>query len=289
MQQEKLHQVYKTVCDVPDGNGFKIEYMPQLLLYSDIDDCKAHVHSFYEILWFQDGRGAHTVDFMEYEVQPGTIFFLSPGQIHHFDKTDGYKGVAIKMCTDMMKEMKLFLKYNSFHTHDSTPYFTIDGDTSKALTQILEVMERESHNHKEFGNREILNSLLCIFLAFTQRHGSRATGKDLDSLKPSHQLFIRFRELVEQEYTKLHTVQEYADRLHVAIRTLHKSVNECSNKSPLSFINGRIILEAKRLVRYSNLMIKEIASELGYEDPSYFVKFFKRQTGHLPSYFREMD
>ena len=111
----------------------------------------------------------------------------------------------------------------------------------------------------------------------------------LDNMKPSHQLFVEFRRLVEQEFTRLHTVQDYADRLNVAVRTLNKCVNECSQKSPLAFINDRIVLEAKRMVRHTNMMIKEIAYELGYEDPSYFVKLFKRQTGHLPSDFREID
>ena len=95
--------------------------------------------------------------------------------------------------------------------------------------------------------------------------------------------------MVEKEYAHLHTVQEYADRLNVAIRTLHKSVNECSGRTPLALINDRIILEAKRMVRYTNLMIKEISAELGFEDPSYFVKLFKRHTGFLPSEFRESE
>ena len=111
----------------------------------------------------------------------------------------------------------------------------------------------------------------------------------LDNLKPSHQLFVQFRRMVDKEFMRLHTVQEYADGLNVAVRTLNKCVNECSQKSPLAFINDRIILESKRMVRYTSLMIKEIAYKLGYDDPSYFVKFFKRQTGYLPSDFREME
>ena len=77
--------------------------------------------------------------------------------------------------------------------------------------------------------------------------------------------------------------------LNVAVRTLNKCVNECSGNSPLTLINNRIILEAKRMVRYTEMMIKEIALELGFDDPSYFVKFFKRQTGYLPSEFREAE
>ena len=75
----------------------------------------------------------------------------------------------------------------------------------------------------------------------------------------------------------------------MAVRTLNKSVNECSGKSPLAFINERIILEAKLMAKYTNMMIKEISASLGYDDPSYFVKFFKRQTGYLPSEFRDLQ
>ena len=297
MTTEKLNQMYQVVCNAPGGNGFKVETMSEQFATSEIDDCMAHVHSFYEIIWFQEGEGHHTVDFLEYEVRPGTIFFLSPGQIHHYDRKDGYKGVTIKMCTDLMKDNtagntgigKMFLKYNAFHAYDSSPYYTIDETTAKMLLPLVDEMSEESLRYGEYGNIDILKSLLTIFMAKIERYGKHETVERLDTLRPSHQLFIQFRRMVEKEYTRLHTVQEYADRLNVAIRTLHKSVNECSGRTPLALINERIILEAKRMVRYTNMMIKEIAIDLGYDDPSYFVKLFKRHTGFLPSDFREME
>lgn len=294
MVLDNLKDKYRTVCDAPTGNGFLVEHMPEFFTTSDIDDCSPHVHSFYEILWFQEGEGRHTVDFIDYDVKPGTIFFFSPGQIHHFDRKHGYKGVAIKMCTDFMKDAgvvqsNLFLKYNAFHTYDTTPYYVIDDATAAMLQSLVDEMESEAQCGGQFGNIDILKSLLCIFLAKVQRHGLQESEVVLNTFKSGHQLFIQFRRLVEQEYATLHTVQEYADRLNVAVRTLNKCVNECSRKSPLAFINDRIILEAKRMVRYTSMMIKEIAYELGYDDPSYFVKFFKRQTGSLPSDFREQD
>lgn len=295
---------YNAVCRAPQGNGFRVEHMPDFLMKGEIDDCSPHVHSFYEILWFQEGEGMHSVDFVDYQVRPNTIFFLSPGQIHLFDN-DGedkiqylskYKGVAIKMCTDFMREQTTeantndtILKYNAFYTFDTVPYYIIDDATARELKVLVAQMEEESQHGGEFGNIDILKSLLRIFLVKIQRHGQREDRIHLDNLKPSHQLFIQFRRLVEQEHARLHTVQEYADRLNVAVRTLNKCVNECSNKSPLAFINDRIVLEAKRMVRHTNMMIKEIAYDLGYEDPSYFVKLFKRQTGYLPSDFRELE
>lgn len=297
---------YNAVCHAPQGNGFRVEHMPDFLMTGEIDDCSPHVHSFYEILWFQEGEGTHSVDFADYQVKPNTIFFLSPGQIHFFDNEgenkleylNKYKGLAIKMCTDFMRDHTIdtiqgnsdtILKYNAFYTFDTIPYYIIDDATARELQLLVDQMEEESQHSGEFGNIDILKSLIRIFLVKILRQGKQEGRIQLDNLKPSHQLFIQFRRLVEQEYTRLHTVQEYADRLNVAVRTLNKCVNECSNKSPLTFINDRIVLEAKRMVRHTNMMIKEIAYDLGYEDPSYFVKLFKRTTGHLPSDFREME
>lgn len=293
MNNDNLNEKYSAVCAAPGGNGFRIEHMPELFDRAEVDDCSPHVHSFYEILWFQEGTGRHTVDFVTYDVRPGTIFFLSPGQVHHFDVKSGYRGLAIKLCTDFMRDEdcagNLFLKYNVFHTFDTAPYYNIDEATADELAVLAGTMEEEAQRYGEFGNVDVLKSLLRIFLVKILRHGHQESALPLDTLRPSHQLFIQFRKLVEQEFTRLHTVQEYADRLNVATRTLNKCVNECSQKSPLAFINDRVVLEAKRMIRYTGLMIKEIAYELGYDDTSYFVKLFKRHTGYLPSDFREME
>lgn len=291
MKEVFLDHTQIAVCEAPEDNGMSIEHMSDFLLDDTFDDTSPHLHYFYEILWFHEGTGKHFVDFQEYEVKPDTIFFMSPGQVHHFDKNTGYRGITIKIRSDFMKYENntdnLFLKYNAFYTFDTTPCFHINKHTAAELITLTTSMEEEIRRKGDFGNREILKSLLRIFLVKIQRHGIQEGELHLDNLKPSHQLFLQFRRLVEQEYTRLHTVQEYADQLNVAVRTLNKCVNECSHTSPLAFINKRILLEGKRLVRYSNMSFKEIAYELGYDDPSYFVKFFKRNTGNLPSEFRQ--
>lgn len=74
--------------------------------------------------------------------------------------------------------------------------------------------------------------------------------------------------------------------LNVSSRTLTKYVGQCSYQSPLQMINERIVLEAKRMLQHSSMSIKEIAHTLGFNDPSYFVKLFKRLVGEMPSTFR---
>lgn len=293
MDTEHILHTYKSVCGTPSGSGFHIDYMPDFLYKGEIDDGCPHVHTFYEIIWFQEGRGTHTVDFQNYPVRPNTLFFLAPGQVHHFDGSSDYKGLTIKLCTDFMRTQgegsDLFLKYDVFHTFDRIPYYMVDDTVAQQLAVLVKDMEAELEAEGEFGHLDIIRSLLKIFLIKVHRYGTREGEVRLDELKPSHRLFVQFRQMVENEFTRLHTVQEYADALHVAVRTLNKCVNDCTDKSPLAFINERIILEAKRLVRHTDMMFKEISYELGFEDSSYFVKFFKRQTGYLPSDFRELD
>lgn len=293
MDTDYISHTFKSVCEAPAGKNFIVDYLPDFLHKGAIDDSTPHVHTFYEILWFQGGEGIHTVDFQEYRVKPNSIFFITPGQVHNFDDYPNYQGVSIKFCTDIMNEeygkSNLFLKYNVFHTYDTTPYFIIDDATAADLKVLVQNMEKEIATAQTFGHVDILRALLRIFLVKVYRDGKQEGELHLDDLKPSHRLFVTFRKAVESDFRTLHTVQDYAYRLNVSVRTLNKSVNECSGKSPLAFINDRIMLEAKRQIRYTDMMIKEIAYNLGYDDPSYFIKFFKRQTGYIPSDFRELD
>lgn len=291
MDTEVIQNIYNVVCDTPKGTPLTVEYMPDMLHNSNIDDSKPHVHTFYEILWFKEGEGTYTIDFQEYNVTPNTIFFISPGQVHHFDENRNYKGVVVKLCADFMREdgyNNLFLKYDIFNSYPTVPY-RIDEQTAIFLDEVVQGFENERVLVNEFGYMDILVSLVKMFLIKVYRHGTHEGEPQLNELRPCHRLFIRFRQLVEKEFCHVHTVKDYADRLNVAVRTLNKCVNDCTGMAPLSYINNRIMIEAMRQVRYTSQMVKEIAFNLGFEDPSYFVKFFKRETGLLPTDFRSKE
>ena len=293
MEQPQLDTIYNMVCNAPKGAELSIDYMPAFFEHDEMDNDSPHVHTFYEIIWFREGGGTHTVDFKEYPIEKDTLFFLAPGQVHFFDHAVEHKGILIKFCTDFLKEEHtdedIYIKYNLFNAFDSQPYCIISEDTAQRLLFVLRKLEEEQANENLIGHVDMLRSLTKIFLILIHRHCEKNNDNALNETKTSHRLFVQFRKALEQHYMRMHTVKEYADYLNVSAKTLSNSVLECAGKTPLSFINDRITLEAKRLVRFSNMMIKEIADYLGFDDPSYFVKFFKRQTGSLPSSFREQE
>jgi AraC-like DNA-binding protein len=293
MEQSNLETIYNMVCNAPKGTELSIDYMPDFFLHDTMDNDSPHVHTFYEIIWFREAGGIHTVDFKEYPIEKDMLFFLSPGQVHFFDHAVDHKGILIMFCTDFLKEEHtdedIYIKYNLFNAFDSQPYCTINEETAQHLLSVLHKLEEEQLNESLTGHVDMLRSLTKIFLVLVHRHCEKSSDHTLSEKKSSHRLFIMFRKTLEQQYMRKHTVKEYADSLNVSTKTLSNYVIESSGKTPLTFINDRITLEAKRLLRFSNMMVKEIADYLGFEDSSYFVKFFKRQTGHLPSAFREQE
>ena len=93
--------------------------------------------------------------------------------------------------------------------------------------------------------------------------------------------------LVERHFREKHQVKDYADLLFKSPKTLSNLFNKYGNKTPLSIIHERIVLEAKRLLLYSNKTTEEISFDLGYKDAGHFSKFFKKQEGLTPSTFKK--
>ena len=267
---------YDMVCDNPSGVGMELYRMPEFFQQlKGMETDTMHLHGFYEIIWFQKGSGTHYVDFNQYAIAPGTIFFISPGQIHSFDKKNDQEGYVLKICAEL------------FDDFVSLSCVTVQDKDSAALEMLIGAMQEELKKEDSLGHREALHALVKLFVIMVRRSYAEINPSAPNPHKVSYKAFLNFRKLIEENYCRMHTVKDYAALLNVSSKTLTLYVNECSKYSPLELINNRIILEAKRLLRYSVLSVKEIAFRLGFEDPSYFAKFFKRLVKQSPADYRE--
>ena len=267
---------YDMVCDNPSGVGMELYRMPEFFQQlKGVETDTMHLHGFYEIIWFQKGSGTHYVDFNQYAIAPGTIIFISPGQIHSFDTKHDQEGYVLKICAEL------------FDDFVSLSCVTVQDKDSAALEMLVAAMQEELKKEDSLGHREALHALVKLFVIMVRRSYAEINPSAPNPHKVSYKAFLNFRKLIEENYCRLHTVKDYASLLNVSSKTLTLYVNECSKYSPLELINNRIILEAKRLLRYSVLSVKEIAFRLGFEDPSYFAKFFKRLVKQSPADYRE--
>ena len=110
---------------------------------------------------------------------------------------------------------------------------------------------------------------------------------DKDIIKdPTFLLVNKFRNLVEQNFKEIHLVKEYADLVNESPAHLNKIVKSITGENASKFIIKRIVLEAKRLLIYTDLSNKEISFKMNYDDPSYFSRLFRKKVGTSPSEFR---
>ena len=267
---------YDMVCDNPSGVGLELYHMPAFFRQlKGMETDTMHMHGFYEIIWFQSGSGSHYVDFNRYPISAGSIFFISPGQIHSFDTSHDQQGYVLKVCTEL------------FDDFANLSCAKVQEKDSAALEMLVRAMEAELKNEDSLAHKEALQALVKLFVIMVRRSYEGLSPSTINPQKPSYKAFQNFRKLIEENYCRLHAVKDYASLLGVSSKTLTLYAGEFSNYTPLELINNRIILEAKRLLRYSILSVKEIAFRLGFDDPSYFGKFFKRIVKQSPADYRE--
>ena len=161
--------------------------------------------------------------------------------------------------------------------------------TDKGLQQfeIMRQMFFDDMSMEDHLQGEMLRSLLKRLLIVSTRL-LKDKFPDASVGLSQMELIRQYNILVEKHFKELHKVKEYAALLHKSPKTLSNLFSRHINKSPLNVINDRIILEAKRLLLYSDLSSDEIAVQLGYSDSGHFSKFFKRHTGSSPSTFKKL-
>lgn len=255
---------------------------------------KPHIHSFYQIIWFKTGKGKHFVDFKEYDVTDNSIFFIGKDQVHYFDDNIDYTGVLLHFNESFLvqknSEVEFFLKCNLFNNPYQTPSCCVGSYIDNILDEYLKLIRKELDKENEFGQDELLRLYLKAFLIQVQRRKNEF-GKNTEQpsfiIDDKRMQLIKFINLVDENYKKGLTVSEYAKQMYISSRTLSDLTNQLLGKSPSVIIQERIVLESQRLLLHSEMNVNQIAYRLGFDDPSYFVKYFKKHTKVSPSEFRK--
>lgn len=254
-----------------------------------------HCHNFYSIFWFNSGEGTHIVDFDEYEIEQGTVFFLSPKPIHTYRNLSNVDGIAMCFPEDFLlkidNELQGRIKTKMFYPANGFAHCKISEAAKEKMMPIVKLMQEASALQYEDKSLQAsyFASLLSLLLIDMIRLGEWGDSSFSSVSSDSFQVYAKFVQMVEDNYIEHHAVKDYIEKLGVSQTTLNLYTQQYAKTTPLKIINNRIILEAKRLLCYSTTRTKQIAFYLGFKDDSYFVKLFKRNVGMSPVEFREKE
>lgn len=281
IEQYHLHKTYpeKLQFEVYDLNAYRKSSADKAAV--------AHSHSYYQIIWFFEVGGTHTVDFKSFEIKKNTILFVNKDQVHAFDDNLEINGWLIHFNESffMHSDVDIFLKYNVFNSPQN-PCYSIDNTTTNIGLSYINLIQEELAIRDRFGSEDVIRYLLKSFLINLERIHRKDSDKIIELTNQYEFQFYKFKELLEESYAKNVSVQEYAEALHVSSKTLATITKSIVGKPPSQLIAERVVLEAKRLLKFTSLQISEIAFRLGFDDASYFVKYFKRYMNISPSSYR---
>ena len=240
-----------------------------------------HRHSFYYLLVIEKGAGRHEIDFVSYTVGKRSVFFIRPGQVHQLSLQPGCSGYLVTF---------------------SGSYYPATGKTSghllrqpntaccipepavfNKLISLLALLYQEYNCPHPENTPQAIAAYLNIILIELARQ-TQATQPQASYEQEQLDLFSA---LLEKHIAEYKQVSDYAGLLHLSTYQLNTITKKILGKTCSAVINDHIILEAKRQLLATSGQVSQIASLLGYEDVSYFIRFFKKHTGYPPGVFRE--
>lgn len=252
----------------------------------------AHSHGYYTIICFLEGEGSIMIDFKEYKINPRTIFFIPPGQLHQLNKLKDFSSINFSFTQDFLYNMshkaQNIIKSKIFPNRNIVSVCYINSENqNEIIKDCLKILHRYNNPIEIDMWRACLASLLSVFLFDVLDCGKwENTGDKIDDTQ-AYQVYLDFDSEVEQNFKCVHTVENYAKMMSLSLKNLNLAVFKVTGKSPYKLICERLVLEAKRMLyEQKELCIKEIAGELGFSDVSNFIKFFKRYEGMSPKEFR---
>lgn len=238
----------------------------------------------YVLVWCSSGTATLVVDENEFELKTNTVITITSGQIHYIKKEKAAKGFILEFTYDFFckddKDIELIF-HNSLFCHFAMNEVTSLGK-SDLLGSELKQIEKELAQ-KPYQYMISVHSRIELILVEINRSKIKQGG---EIWKPDA-LFLKFLETVRANFKNNLTVAQMAASLNTTGSKLNELSRLHTGRTAQSVIHGLTASEAKRLFMYEKLSVKEVAYELGFNDPFYFSNFFKKQTKQSPKTYKE--
>lgn len=282
------------LSEIFNGNNAFIVHVSNKEMRSNIDhhmyDEKhyrarhAHKDDYYIFFFVKKGQVKITIDFVDYELVANTIHCIMPGQVHmpaSYIDTDGWFLAVDSLL--VKNEYKEIIEKRLLAAKVTQP----NAQEIEELTNCLTVIEQRISRNEHLVERSILSDLISVYIGMIADIYRKFTPTSLNNR--ATEITLQFKLLLAENYHSIKRPSQYAERMNLSLVYLNEVVKKTTGFSVSLCIREEVILQAKRLLYYTNLTIKEISQKVGYDDWAYFSRQFTKSTGLSPSEFRKKN
>ena len=287
MPSQPINTVTPILFDPPESYSLDIEVLPLSEFKSRLKDTVHETQRpfFYMLFVVERGELIHFVDFMERRCVAHDYLLIKPNQIHRFSNQFDWDGWVLIFSAELLlnnsKEEEILYQLPTT--------FSMSRSLFDACVTHLKSMSKDTELNapKNELNALLRHQLSSLILRLRLAEGLFDFNLEADSIRNAR--FNRFRLLLESHFSRAHQVGFYAAELGLSLKTLNRLCLQIANASAKSLISERVILEAKRLLVHTTEPIQLIGERLGFDEPSNFIKVFKKSTQLTPRQFRSLN
>lgn len=279
----------------PENDNIELDVLTLQDLFSSEDSLEFQLNTphrvhFYHILFITKGAGIHTIDFKQYGYNKGSILFISKGQVHAFDVKPDSNGFLILFTDNFLQKIldvtELLSFFRLFKYNMQLPIINLEETDERIFEGIIGGIYEERHHPDMYAKEEILRSFLTLLLL---KAGRLKRSLILQDKNPGNfNLFSIFRKKLEERFFETRHAKDYAELLNISDYHLNKSCKTITGHTAKKYIDAFIILEIKRRLVTSNVSVNKITYQMGFDEPTNFIKFFKKHTRQTPSQFKKL-
>ena len=246
-----------------------------------------HRHDYHQICWARSGSGLHLIDDRPFPIVPGTLTLIGRGQVHVFERGSHIFGASVSFGEELLVDRSVTHAHPGWlldpHGPRTVPVPSSDVSHLEGIHAALAAETSRPLDSRSIAvQRHLLATLLLWVERWCQGAPTASTGAD----DADAELYARFLSLLDRDFARRHDTGYYSSALAMSPASLSRTLARVSGRTAKELITDRVMVEAARLLRFTDLGVSEVAVQIGFDDQFYFSRAFKRRHGKSPLAYR---
>jgi AraC family transcriptional regulator, transcriptional activator of pobA len=250
------------------------------------DRREPHRHDYHELIWVRSGSGRHLIDGSPLPVEEGTVTIIGRGQVHVFEEGENLHGAVLRLRDELLPGDSQRLPAGWLLSGRCGRSVPVPEDRADQLETLLRALGHELRRPPSPESSQLRGHLISVVLLWLERWYDADRAEHPDSDDAEVRLLRRFIRVLERDYAAHHDAAHYADELRVPPAALSRALTQVAGRGTKELVLDRVMSEAARLLRFTDLTVQQVALRVGYDDPLYFSRAFKRNFGDPPMAYR---